>query len=214
MSNKEKQDIVHQSGGRDIPSDKRILFPEDAEALLSELIIGKRPDFSRRVLFLDFDGPVNLGGHYEPPEGETRHVVHKWRGIPRTGEWKDFICNTIHISYYREVADMLRDMNCLWITSWKDLTQSKLNGMMDFDFGYVDWNYRGTSDWGEHGKSLAIGQIVRATGCDWLVVDDQIGEDLRKWIEQESGKPGEVIPADFELGLSLEEMAKIRELML
>lgn len=183
------------------------------ESVLDELIVGTRPDFSRRVLFLDFDGPINLGGHYEPPEGEARHVVHRWRGIPKTGEWEDFIVDTINVSYYEEVADLFRDLNCLWITSWKDLTQTKLNPMLGYDFGYVDWKYRGPSDWGWHGKSAAVAKIVKATGCDWLVVDDDL-KAFQDSIEHESGVAGEVISPDSLLGTSIEEMEEIRRLML
>lgn len=188
------------------------MAPEEREKVLSELIVGKRPDFSRRVLFLDFDGPINLGGHYEPPEGETRHIEHAWRGIPKTGDWADSLISTIHLSYYAEVADLFRDMNCLWISTWKDLTQSKLNPLLGYDFGYVDWRYRGTSDWGGHGKSSGVAKIVKATGCEWLVVDDEL-DGFQEVIEHESGKAGEIVIPDMDLGISEEEMSLIRSLM-
>lgn len=184
----------------------------DSNNVLNELLVGKRPDFSRRVLFLDFDGPINLGGHYEAPEGECRTLVHKWRGIPRTGEWEDFIAHTINLSYYEEVARLFGGLNCVWITSWKDLTQSKLNPMLGYDFGYVDWKYRGPSDWGGHGKANAIGKIVKETGCDWLVVDDELGQ-FKDLIEHESGIAGEMICPDGFLGTSFDEMDEIMRLM-
>lgn len=187
------------------------LTPEAAD-IVDELIVGKQPDWSRRVLFLDFDGPINLGGHYEPPEDEERHIVHTWRGIPHTGEWKDFVCRTLHLSYYQEVADLFRDLNCVWISTWKDLTQSKLNPLLDYDFGYVDWKYRGPSDWGMHGKSSAIATLVKATGCDWLIVDDEL-EQFHDIIEHESGKAGELIAPNSWTGTSLDEMEEIVHLM-
>lgn len=185
---------------------------EEAEKTLSELIVGKRPDFSRRVLFLDFDGPINLGGHYKPPEGESRHIEHAWRGIPKTGEWANSIVNTIHMSYYREVVDLFRDLNCIWISTWKDLTQTKLNPLLGYDFGYVDWKYRGLSDWGGHGKSNGISKIVKATQCEWLVVDDELIR-FKDIIEHESGKAGEMICPDMLLGTSTDEMLRISSLM-
>ena len=185
----------------------------DTKSIVDELIVGKRPDFSQRVLFLDFDGPINLGGHYEPPVDETRHIVHKWRGIPKTGEWENFIVSTINLSYYEEVADLFRDLNCVWITSWKDLTQTKLNPLLEYDFGYVNWKYRGLSDWGWHGKTHAVAKIVKETGCDWLVVDDDLGP-LKDTIEHESGIAGEMICPDSVLGTSIEEMKEIKRLML
>lgn len=177
-----------------------------------DIIVGKQPDFSRPVVFLDFDGVINLGGHYKPPEGEARHIVHRWRGIPRVGEWQDFVCNTIHMSYYQEVADALRSLNCVWISSWKNLTQSKLNPMLGFDFGYVDWKYRGLSDWGQHGKALGISKAVKATGgCDWIVVDDDMW-GMQEALEYETGCKGTVIVPDPLIGLTEGECARLVKL--
>lgn len=188
-------------------NNEHIEFP-----ITDELVIGKKPDFSRRVLFLDFDGVINLGGHPHLPENETRKLIKKWRSIPRTGEWEDFICSTIHMAYHPEVVDMLRDLNCVWISSWKDLTQTKLNPMLDFDFGYVNWKYRGFSDWGFHGKVAAVGKIVHETGCEWAVVDDDVGR-VPEVLFEECGGTGLVIAPDTDLGLSVEECEAIKRAM-
>lgn len=179
---------------------------------MSQLIIGKMPDFTRPVLFLDFDGVINMGGHYTPPAGETRHIVHKWRGIPHKGEWENFICDRIHVSFYEEIVDALRDMNCVWISSWKNLTQTKLNPMLGFDFGYVDWKYRGLSDWGMYGKAEGVSQVVNAAGgCEWIVIDDDMAA-MKEVIELETGISGIVIAPDSEYGLTLDECTKIQDL--
>lgn len=179
----------------------------------TDLVIGKMPDPTRPVLFLDFDGVINLGGHCTPPEGETRRMIHKWRAIPREGEWESFVCDKIFFSYYQEVADALRDLNCVWITSWKDLTQSKLNPMLGYDFGYVDLRYRGPSDFGSHGKMLYIGEVVKELGIKEYVVCDDDLSDAGRWLSQDTGVKGTVIAPDPEIGLTAKDCARIRRIM-
>lgn len=171
-----------------------------------QIIIGKQPDFSKPVLFLDFDGVLNaipfksdsLSNNYTL---EKVHVAD--RNLSRTVK--------LYIDY--DIVDMIRKMNCVWCTSWKEMTQTKLNPLLNVDFGYVDWRYRGPSDYGYYGKVNGIEKVCKETNCDYAVLDDDFYATKGDAIEDIIGRKGLVIAPQPETGVTRDEMAIIRRFM-
>lgn len=176
---------------------------------IDKLIIGNKPDFSMPVVFLDFDGVINIyADDFDSLDG-NRTIVRKQCMVPRASSFGQSEPLEIDVFYDQEVIDAIRDMNCVWLTSWKEFTQDRLNPMLDLDFGYVDWKYRGFSDAGKYGKELYVRNVVEATDCDWVVVDDEFfGMD--EVLSMETKKEGLVIMPDSSVGLMLDQVDEIR----
>lgn len=165
-----------------------------------ELIKGKMPDAVRPLVFLDFDGVVNLFRR----DGRD-DVVRKTIFVPGGSDAFLNADREVEIAYRQEVADTLRPLNCLWITNWKARTQDVLNPVLGFDFGYVDWLYRGLSDSGCYGKKLGIERASAMLGLSEYAVADDV---FYGW--EDAFPPGVLLIApDPEEGLSDAELAKI-----
>ena len=166
---------------------------------MDDLIIGKQPDFTRTVLFLDFDGVVNCFDNRIYKDAIHKKVIIK----------DD---NGLQIAYRPHVVDSLRNLNAVWCTSWKSMTQTVLNPLFNYDFGYVNWLYRGFSDNGFYGKQLAIEKLIQMhPECPSLVIAD---DDFWHGMSVRTGRSMRqriIIPweglSDNELNIILKEMS-------
>lgn len=169
-------------------------------------LFGTPPDFMRPVMFLDHDGVLNLDNYYRD---EVVGLHHRKVMFPQYSEFCQFADSTT-IYWFPHIADVLRDTNTVWCTTWKKMAHTKLNKIYDFSFPWLEWKDadKGRSDWTNFGKCNVIGKIVRATGCDWISVDDELGAcaDL---LELQCEKPGLIVAPDFELGLTVDEVRTI-----
>ena len=137
-------------------------------------IIGKQPDFTRPVLFLDFDDVINIFNDYVHvnPTGLHRETVVIPKGTHRPGGGPIPEDKKMPLLWDDEVVNILRGLNAVWISSWKHLTQNLLNPVLGFDFGYADWHYRGFSNPSHDGKRLAVEEIVEHNRIPAFVVAD------------------------------------------
>lgn len=172
-------------------------------------LYGTPPDFFRPVLFLDNDGVINVDGIDRDKRPELKHADIP---IKDCSEFASYEHSTVTVYWDPVIVDAVRNMNVIWMTSWRRMAASKLNPVYGFDFPYVDWKYRGLSDYGQYGKAAAVGNIVRLTGCDWVVVDDDFTNYLDV-LELECEKNGVVIVPNFELGITRTELAMLKRIM-
>ena len=143
---------------------------ENYQNEISKLIVGKMPDFSRPVIFLDFDGVISPI-HVEDFPDDKRNIISNYDNNVAKELHKGF-----EIFWFSELADFLRDKNCVWISSWKNETQTYLNPLLGFDFGYIvspsvyDKRFENCDI---SGKLQGMYQIIEASGCDWVLLDDE-----------------------------------------
>ena len=175
-----------------------------------DIFIGKMPDFSRPVIFLDFDGvvsPVDYERAYKNRENRKfvsdkdllkgRNLIVPWSPLP----------------FYMDVIEFLREQNCLWITSWQDATQDVLNPLLGFDFGYIKTkNIHGRRFVNKNiaYKLEAVAQTVERFGCDWILVDDD-ARYKKDPLESVGLRSGFYIAPDSYKGLSEDECKKIKD---
>ena len=172
-------------------------------------VIGEPPDFFKPVLFLDNDGVINIDGIDRDKRPE---LMHEDIGIRDCSEFDAY--NHSHVTVYWDpvIVNAVRNMNAIWTTSWRRMAVSKLNPVYGFDFPYLEWTYRGVSDYGQYGKAAAVGGVVRLTGCDWVVVDDDFTNYIDV-LELECEKNGVVIVPNFELGITRNELSMLARVM-
>lgn len=172
-----------------------------------EGIIGRQPDPARPVLFLDFDDVVNVFGRYREYAG-VRHAtvdIGGRRELSSGGSGEE-----VEIAWNEPIVSVLRDANAVWCTSWKSLTQEVLNPALDLDFGFLDWKYRGPSDYGEHGKAAAIAEAVRQGGFPaFAVADDSMGEFGLYFDAVLPEVPHLVIAPKRDMGLTLPQVEQL-----
>lgn len=168
----------------------------------------KMPDFMRPVLFLDHDGVINLDAEMEP---DAPGISSEYINFPEDCAFYQVSHNTT-VFWRTSIVEALRDTNSIWCTNWKQEAYTILNKIYNYDFSWIDWKKRGMSDWGTYGKALYIGNIVRATGCDWVVIDDDFVDGysdllyLETDTTDQSDYTGLIIAPKAEVGLSNEEL--------
>lgn len=181
-------------------------------------IYGKQPDFTRPVLFLDFDDVINIfderrddlecGLRFEQiivPRGtENPH------GNPISEDRR------LTFVFDEEIVARLRPLNAVWLTSWKGLTQKYQNPVLDTDFGYVEWSYRGLSDSGMYGKAAAIGEVVEKYGIKAFAVADNCFEGVENLIDHHAGGAKHIVvapPSYIGCGLTSDDLDRLEEFL-
>ena len=182
------------------------------------MIHGKQPDFTRPVLFLDFDDVVNIfddrrddpdcGLHFE--EVVVPRNTASPHGFP--------IQEDRHMTFVfdDEIVERLRVLNAVWLTSWKELTQKYQNPVLGVDFGYVDWYYRGFSDGGMYGKADAIGEAIKEYGIKAFAVADNCFYGVEELIACHAGGAEHIVVAPPSYpghGLSPDDLDRLEEFL-
>jgi hypothetical protein len=177
-------------------------------------IIGKKPDFTRPVLFLDFDDVINIFSDTirKDPTGFCQKTVIFKKGTNKPDGGLLSSDREMHLVWNGAVVDVLRGLNAIWISSWKHLSQSVLNPLLEFDFGYADWKYRGFSNPSHDGKRLAIEQIVNDNNIPaFAIADDSFFQNEDKMIV---GVDGLIkVPEYGGAGLSQDDARAIRQFL-
>ena len=172
-------------------------------------VVGKQPRWDEPVLFVDFDDVVNVFGRYREYPGVMHAVVdtsNAGRSLAGSSETE--------IAWNQPIVSALSKMNAVWITSWKHLTQSVLNPVLDLDFGYLDWLYRGPSDYGAFGKSAGIIEAVMGNGCPaFAVVDDSMGRFASVFSNALPDVPHKIIAPKRDMGLTLPQIAELLQFL-
>ena len=181
---------------------------------LTELIVGNIPDFTRPVLFLDFDDVLNIFCGEDIPEGCFKTSVTISAGTQRGMAGAINQDKVMTLVLNESVLNSVRMMNAVWLTSWKRLTQDILNPMLNFDFGYVDWNYRGLSDSGEYGKLSAIESIIRCGKPPAFAVVDDSFYLMKDMFERTFPFVDSLVIAPYgNIGISADELAELEQFM-
>lgn len=171
------------------------------------IVVGKMPDFSKPVAFIDFDGVLNVF-----PDSNRENNTEMLTATHVSLDGLGFGDDGILVRYDERVVKAIRNLNALWCTSWKAHTQNCLNPAFGIDWGYVDWHYRGLSDPGVYGKIDSLTEVVRETGCDFACIDDDFFGcgGMKDVITSNAGKePLAVIVPDTRIGLQLEDIEKL-----
>lgn len=177
-------------------------------AILNNIVKGNLPKLDEPIIFLDFDDVINVFGDYRNNSDVICENVVISTGTPRPGLASEVLQEDkiMEIAWRPAVVDVLRNMNCLWCTSWLHLTQSIVNPVLGVDFGYVEWAYRGFSDDGRYGKTNSIIEIIRTANTPFVVIDDSFWnwEDMFQY--QLHNIPCKIIAPFIDEGLTLEQL--------